>query len=132
MTFDEIRIAIESRMVAWDGVPVAYDGAPNGPSVDAAIANQEPWVRLTIQHGDSFIAGLGSEPCVRRPGLIMCQVFTKDNQGSRQAYQIADSLAAHLQFWRTGHLETLASSVQRVGPSDGWYQALLRTPFRQS
>ncbi len=130
MTFDEIRIAIESRMVAWDGVPVAYDGAPNGPSVDAAIANQEPWVRLTIQHGDSFVAGLGSEPCVRRPGLIMCQVFTKDNQGSRQAYQIADSLAAHLQFWRTGHLETLASSVQRTGPSDGWYQLNVSTPFR--
>ena len=130
MTFDEIRIAIESRMVAWDGVPVAYDGAPNGPSVDAAIANQEPWARLTIQHGDSFVAGLGSEPCVRRPGLIMCQVFTKDNQGSRQAYQIADSLVEHLEFWRTDHLETLASSVRRAGPSDGWYQLNVSTPFR--
>ncbi|MAR74365.1 phage tail terminator-like protein [Halomonas sp.] len=130
MTFDKIRIAIESRMVAWDGWPVAYDGAPSGPNVDAAIANQEPWVRLTIQHGDSFVAGLGSEPCVRRPGLIMCQVFTKDNHGSRQAYQIADALAAHLQLWRTGHLETLASSVQRAGPSDGWYQLNVSTPFR--
>jgi len=130
MTFDEIRIAIESRLVSWDGVPVAFDGAPNGPSVDAAIANQEPWIRLTIQHGDSFTAGVGSKPCVRRPGLIQCQVFTLDNQGSRQAYQIADSLAEHLQYWRTGHLETLASSVQRIGPSGGTYQINVSTPFR--
>ena len=130
MTFDQIRIAIESRMVAWDGVPVAYDGAPNGPSVDAAITNQEPWVRLTIQHGDSFTSSIGSKPCVRRPGLIMCQVFTPDNKGSRRAHQIADSLAAHLEHWQNGHLSTLASSVQRVGPQDGWYQLNVSTPFR--
>tara|TARA_B100000700_G_scaffold189815_1_gene209176 strand:- start:43103 stop:43501 length:399 start_codon:yes stop_codon:yes gene_type:complete len=130
MTFDEIRIATESRLASWDGVPVAYDGVPNGPIVQAAIDAGEAWVRLTIQHGDSRTAGLGSTPEVRRPGLIQCQVFTPDNQGSAEAYQIADSLAAQLQYYRSGALETLAASVQRVGPSNGWYQINVSTPFR--
>ena len=79
------------KVLAWQILGISPGMETNDPEMNgtreflsSAIANQEPWVRLTIQHGDSFVAGLGSEPCVRRPGLIMCQVFTKDNQGSRQ------------------------------------------------
>ena len=130
MTFEQIRIAIESRAALWGEAPVAFDGVPNGPTVQDAIDAKQPWVRLTIQHGDSTTAGLGDSPEVRRTGLIQCQVFTDDNQGSALAHQIADYLAAQLQYYRTGSLETLAASVQRVGPSDGWYQLNVSTPFR--
>lgn len=130
MTFEQIRLAVESRLAAWDGVPVAYDNVATQPSVQAAIDAKEPWVRLTINHGLSSIAALGSAPETRRTGLIQCQVFTAERIGSSTAATLADSLASHLQYQRLGRVETLAASVQRVGLSDGWFQYNLTLPFR--
>lgn len=130
MSFESIRIAVESKMAAWNGAPVAYDNVPASQAVLDAQAAKEPWIRVTINHGDSFVSGVGSEPCVRRTGLIAVQVFTAEDRSSRDAHLIADSLAEHLQFYRDGHFETLASSVQRVGPRDGYYQLNISTPFR--
>lgn len=130
MGFEDIRLAVEQRLAAWNGVPVAYDNAPTPPSVQDAIDAKEPWVRLTIQHGASNIAALGSSPETRRTGLIQCQVFTAERIGSKPAADTADSLATHLQYQRLGRVETLAASVQRIGPSDGWFQYNLSIPFR--
>lgn len=117
-------------MASWDGVPVAFDNVPASQAVLDAQAAKTPWVRLTINHGDSFTSGLGSEPCVRRTGLIAVQVFSAEGRGSRDAHLIADSLAAHLQYYNDGQFSTLAASVQRVGPRDGYYQMNCTTPFR--
>jgi hypothetical protein len=129
-TFESIRLAIERRLASWDGVPVEYDGAPQSPALKAAIEAKEPWVRCTIQHGDSFTAGIGSGPCVRRTGLVQFQVFTDRLKGSRPAALLADSLAAHFEYYQDGQLETQAASVQRIGDSDGWYQYNATLPFR--
>ncbi len=130
MTFEQIRLIVESRMAAWTDAPVAFDGAPAGPDVLGAQENKTPWVRLSIVDGDSFTAGLGSSPCVRRTGIIFVQVFTNRDIGSRPARLIADSLAAHIQYYRQGGLESLAATVTRIGPSDGYYQINVSVPFR--
>lgn len=130
MGFESIRQVIESRMAAWTDAPIAYDGVPNSPALQTAIDTKEPWVRLTIQHGDSQTAALGAAPEVRRTGLIQVQVFVAENQGSRPAAVLADSLASHLQYYTVDSLETLAASVQRVGPQDGWFMYILTAPFR--
>lgn len=130
MGFEDIRLAIESRLATWPDAPVAFDNVPTQPSVQAAIDAKAPWVRLTINHGDSLTAGIGSSPCVRRTGLLQCQVFTAERIGSSQAAQIADSLAQHLEYWQNGPLETQAASVQRVGASDGWFMYVVSCPFR--
>ncbi|HET8791801.1 MAG TPA: phage tail terminator-like protein [Modicisalibacter sp.] len=130
MSFEVIRVAVESHMVAWNGAPVAFDNVPASQAVLDAQANKTPWARLTINHGDSFTSGLGSEPCVRRTGLIQVQVFTGEDKSSRDAHLIADSLASHLQYYTDGPFSTLAASVQRVGPRSGYYQLNLSCPFR--
>lgn len=129
-TFESIRLAIERRLASWDGVPVEYDGAPQTPALKAAIDAKEPWVRCTIQYGQSVTAGIGSAPCVRRTGLIMMQIFTPLDRGSRPAALLADSLVPLFEFYQDGHFETQAMSVQRIGESDGWYQYNASTSFR--
>lgn len=94
------------------------------------MAAKSSWVRLTIQHGASFTAGIGSEPCVRRSGLVMLQIFTPINSGSRPAAMLADSLAAHFEYYQAGHFSTQAASVQRIGPQDDWYLYVVSVPFR--
>jgi len=130
MTFEEIRLAVESHMAGWTGPPVAYDGTRNSPAVNQAIATKSDWVTLTINHGASITAGIGSDPCVRRTGLIQFQIFTDDNTGSRPAALLADSLAQHWEHWQDGGIETQAASVRRIGESDGWYMYLVSLSFR--
>lgn len=130
MTFEQIRVAIESHMAAWPDAPIAWDGVPASDAVKAAQDAKEPWIRLTINHGQSSTAALGSGPEVRRTGLVQVQIFTADNQGSRPAAVLADSVAEHMQYYTDGQLETLAASVQRVGPDNGWFVYLASTPFR--
>lgn len=130
MTFESIRAAVESRLADWADAPVAFDNVPTQPSVQAAIDARDPWVRLTINHGASSTACLGDAPEVRRTGLVQCQVFTDEGVGTKAAAGLADSLADHLQYYRTGALETLAASVQRVGSESGWFQYNVTLPFR--
>ena len=130
MTFEEIRLAVESHMAGWTGPPVAYDGTRNSPAVNQAIDTKSDWVTLTINHGASITAGIGSDPCVRRTGLIQFQIFTDENTGSRPAALLADSLAQHWEYWQDGGIETQAASVRRIGESDGWYMYLVSLSFR--
>tara|TARA_R110000851_G_scaffold33896_5_gene90410 strand:+ start:1974 stop:2372 length:399 start_codon:yes stop_codon:yes gene_type:complete len=130
VTFEQIRLAIESRMAAWDGVPVAYDSVPNSPALTQAMTAKSSWVRLSINHGDSSAPYKGSEPGIRRTGLVQLQIFTPLNSGSRPAADIADSLVRHFQFYRTDGIEILTASAQRIGPEDDYYRYNLSIPFR--
>lgn len=130
MTFNEIREEIEKLLAFWPGCPVAFDGLPVPPLVQAAQQNKEPWVRLTIQPGATVSRCKGSTPEVRRTGLIQVQVFTKPDAGSREAYTICDELTPLLQHKIIDKLETLALSVSRTGEQDGYYQLNASVPYR--
>lgn len=129
MRFEQIRAIIEVRLSEWDGVPVAYDNVTAGTAVQQAQDDGSPWVRLTILHGDSETASIGKTPNVRRTGTVMCQVFTAERQGTREAMEIADSLADHLQYHQDDAFVLRAASVNRVGVSDDWYQINVAVPF---
>jgi hypothetical protein len=130
MSFEAIRLAVEGHMATWSEAPIAWDNYPESQAVKDAQVAKAPWVRVAINHGDSFTAGLGSAPHVRRTGLISLQVFTGEDKSSRNAHLIADSLAKHLQYYTDGPFSTRAASMQRVGPRDGYYQANVTVPFR--
>lgn len=130
MTFEQIRLAIESRLAAWPDAPIAFDNVPNGPTLQAAIDGKQPWVRLTLVPGDTMTVAIGDGPKARHSGLIMLQVFTPERTGSTQAMQLADSLAQHIQYWQQGGLETQAASLARVGSQNGWFQINISAPYR--
>ncbi len=127
MTFDEIRIALQTRMVAWTDAPLAFDGHPAPPAVESAQAAKTPWCRVTIRDGDSGFATAGS---TLRPGVLFVQVFTADGIGDAPARQLASSLAAHLEGWTSGALRLEAATLTNVGPDNGWYQVNVSVPWR--
>lgn len=129
-TFESIRLAIERRLAIWDGVPVEYDGAQQSPALKAAIEAKQPWVRCTILSGNSNTVGVSDKPCVRRSGLVSLQIFTPEHAGSAPALRIADSLGPYFEHYQSGHFETQAVSLQRIGPQNGWYQVNLTAPYR--
>lgn len=129
MTFDDIRIVIQSRMAAWAGAPVWFDNTLEPPPVKDAKASKAPWARLKINHGDSFTASISDRPVVRKTGLIQVQVFTATNIGADDAHRLADSVAAHLEHWQSGALFTRAAFVPQSGEAGGYYMVLVSVPF---
>ena len=130
MGFEDIRLAVESRLASWPDAPVSFDNVQTQPSVQAAIDAKAPWVRLTIVPGDTLTAAIGDGPNARHTGLLVLQIFTAERVSSAKAMQLADSLAQHVQYWQDGKFETQAASLARVGQQNGWYQVNVSAPFR--
>lgn len=126
MTFNEIRQAIESRFATWSTTPIKWD---NVEGTTGEIKGQA-WIRITINSGASIIASVADAPEVRHTGLIDVQVFVEEGRGTRPAYVIADEIAQLMQFYRTGHFETEAASLTRVGHTSGWFSLLVSVPYR--
>lgn len=127
MTFEQIRIALQTRMAAWTDAPLAFDGHPSPPAVVTAQANKTPWCRVTIRDGDS---GFATTSSVLRPGVLFVQVFTDDGIGDAPARQLATSLAAHIEGYVSGALRLEAASLTNVGPDGNWFQVNVSVPWR--
>jgi hypothetical protein len=130
MNFEEIRASIESRIATWAGAPIAWDGVPASEAAHDAQSAKQPWVRVSIIDGDSFTAAIGDGPRVRRTGVIICQIFTARDTGTRPARALASSLAERIEYWQSGTLSTEAARLINVGPDDNYQQFNLQCPFR--
>lgn len=129
MTLEQIRVAIATRLVGWTDAPIAWNGLPASPSVKAAqdASPKQPWIRVTILHGDGIPATL--DDAVFRTGIIAIQVFTADNVGERPATALVDSLTTLLEHWRSGDLKTRQANPGPVNQADGWQQMNVNFPF---
>ncbi|NYT67976.1 phage tail terminator-like protein [Pusillimonas noertemannii] len=137
MTFDQIRIAITTRMTTFAGIEQARIEYPNQPGIftppDTGL-----WCRLSILPGTSFMAGMADQPYTRKPGLIVVQCFARARTGVKALAVLADALEAHFAYWTFGDLECLEASQVNVGAGDtagrpegtGFYQINVSIPYR--
>lgn len=88
------------------------------------------WYRLTVQHGVNLMVGMADTPCTRELGAVVVQIFYPNNQVTRPAKQVADSLGSHFQYYRTGKLEFMTASIINVPQREDGYQLNVRIPFR--
>lgn len=96
MSFDTARALIATRWkLAWDGGPLA--------AMPIEFQNQpferpqgQVWGRYTLLPAETTPAALGSRECrfERTPFVLVLQVFSPENSGSRAPYQAADVMAA--------------------------------------
>lgn len=128
MSTDTIRALVAARVQAWSGLSADRIAWPNRP-FDTPTTGI--WARITIQYGDSFMAGMGNNPHTRTIGQVVVQMFDRHGNGLSVLGQKADSLGGHLSYYTVGQLELLAASRFDVGDEgNGFYQANLIVPFR--
>jgi len=129
MTFDQIRIAITTRMTTFSGIEQSRIEYPNQPGVftppDTGL-----WCRLSILPGTSFMAGMADRPYTRKPGLIVVQCFARVRTGVKGLATLADALESHFAYWASGDLECLEASQVNVGEASGFYQVNVNIPYR--
>lgn len=126
MSFEATRALIAARLADnYVTYPIANENHEFSPPEDGT-----PWVRLFIVEGASDIAGLGgSTRLFRNTGIIVCQIFIQEGKGTKDALDIADVLDTLWSGASFNGITCRASSVTRVGTSDGWYQVNITTPY---
>jgi len=133
-SFQEERQAIETRFNnCFDNsiVPVQYDNVSflkHGDHVlkDSSKANE--WVRLSIIGADSVMQEVGSKR-TRFTGLIVCNVFVRENTGSNRARSIADELYNVFNGVNFNGIQCYATTITQTPPNAGWFQMTLETEY---
>jgi hypothetical protein len=128
--WDDVHKTIEERMTSlWNTATAAllWDNVKGEPPSDGT-----PWIRTTIVEGQSVKIELGGSPGRHRSvGVVMFQIFTAIDKGSRPARAVAKALAILFRSVTVNGIIFKAPSLQRVGDTkDGWYQMNLVCPFR--
>lgn len=137
MTYEQIRLAIVSRMKAFTGIAQDRIFYPNAQvpaqNLDTSGAFKPPatglWCRLHIGHATAFMAGMADRPYTRKPGIITVQCFARFQTGIKGLNELADALEAHFAYWSSGDLECIETSQVDAGEFEGFYQINVNTRF---
>ena len=125
MSFADALTAIESRFYTlWStsNADVTYGNVAFEPK------DNRPWIRLTVQHGDTNRAAVWPE-YYRSTGVIFAQIFIPPNKGSKLALTLADQVSAIWRGQQFSGISCLSPSVNDVGVREGWYQVNVTCPY---
>lgn len=134
MSFEQHREYIEGRFntnFATATTPVQYDNVDflvSGTSTLKSNKGLDEWCRLTIIPGNTTNQTVGATR-QRSIGVITVQVFTKSGTGSDRARALSDSIKTVFENKSFNGVRTHATSISRIGDSDGYLQINVSTPF---
>lgn len=133
MTLSEAEKAIYQKIGQFTGVEKANLRIPNQPTVDGkpfVPPANKLWCKVNIQYGDSLIAGIGNEPCIRDIGLISIQCFAPKNTGTIAMTNLCDQWRDFLQSFGISHLEVYKVHAPQDMDDDNFYAKIVRAEFR--
>lgn len=95
---------------------------------------EESWVAWNLVDGDAIVAGIAELMLARYSGLVIVQVFQKENTGTDEARQLADRVAEIYRFKEicvddSGLLRFRVPFVTTPPAKDGWFQMNVNCPF---
>lgn len=131
---DAARVIEERINAQWSSPPdVYYEEQPRPDGLTE-------FVSVEIRHGPSGHIHLGL-PDYRTVGSVSAIVHVLPETGTRRARTLADSFSA---LWRAadftpialtdaqaGSLRFGASNIGRIEERDGWFQLVVRIPFKR-
>lgn len=123
MSLSQIQRDIETHFSNnWTETSIVYQ--------NVAYNELNEFIRLNVLSGKRFQASLG---CVnntyRTPGVLMIQIFTPKNEGTKRALDIADLLISFLQSKVIGTVNFKTLYISFQGIVDSFYQVNLNCPF---
>ncbi|KEC85412.1 MULTISPECIES: hypothetical protein [unclassified Acinetobacter] len=133
MTLSEAEIAIYKQIGQFTGVEKSNLRIPNQPTVDGkpfVPPTNKLWCKAYIQYGDSQIAGIGNEPCIRDIGTISIQCFAPKNTGTINMVNLCDQWRDFLQSFGVSFLEVYKVHAPQDMDDDNFYAKIVRVEFR--
>jgi len=134
MSYATLRADIEGRFSTnWTYTAVAWQNKTFDPAKKDDVGTFDinlPWVRLTVNNGESNQASIeGSSPLKRALGIISVQVFTQPNVGGGLSDTYVDNVAAIFEDQSFGGVICRATSKRVIGHSRDCYQVNANTTF---
>lgn len=117
----EKKIIEEYFKLNWPHTPVMYE--------NKNYIGDSDWVRLSIQHGDSFQATMGDDPAFRFIGVVNVQIFTKTDTGSGRALELVDFVDALFRNLVISTIQFKVPQVRKVPSTTEWFQVNVSTDF---
>ena len=133
MTLSEAELAIYKLIGQFTGVEKTNLRIPNQPTVDGkpfVPPTNKLWCKVYIQYGDSKIAGIGNEPCIRDIGSISIQCFAPKNTGTINMVNLCDQWRDFLQSFGVSYLEIYKVHAPQDMDDDNFYAKIVRAEFR--
>lgn len=133
MTLSEAELAIYKRIGQFTGVEKTNLRIPNQPTVDGkpfVPPTNKLWCKVYIQYGDSQIAGIGNEPCIRDIGTISIQCFAPKNTGTIEMTNLCVKWRDFLQSFGVSSLEVYKVHAPKDMDDDNFYAKIMRAEFR--
>lgn len=131
--FATVAKLIETRFkTGWEAVystiPIRFKNVPWKQPTGGE------WVSLSIIPGDGRQASLGSGKLERQLGIVVVQIFTPKNTGSRRSYDLADAAATILRYQTLSeagvNVILRAPELANVGERMDNLQDNLKIPFQ--
>ena len=98
-----------------------------------AVPKSGNWLRLRdIEFVLHKVASIGSEPCTRRTGVIVIDVFERLDSGTKRITELTDALEEWFGLWTAPNFWTdPANTVNKPndGDKNGYYQSTVYVPF---
>ena len=111
------------------GEVVLYDNLAD--DLEVKPSDQNPWIHVTVLHGDSNQVTFGSSSRRSRDnGLIIAMVNVPRSKGKARAYEIADIIRTGFSNKHIVNIIYRTVSLTRVGPNGKWWQLNVQCPFQ--
>lgn len=133
MTLSEAEKAINGRIGQFTGVEKANLRIENQKIVNGkpfVPPSDKLWCKVYIQYGDSLIAGIGNEPCIRDVGTISIQCFAPNNSGTIEMTGLCDQWRSFLQSFSVSYLEVYKVHAPQNMDDKNYYAKIIRAEFR--
>lgn len=102
MSLETIRQLASKRFADFKGLPDSAKFYPN--LKDATPPKQGMWARFRVEPILRYVSSMGSEPCSRRNGSIVIELFERLDVGTANISKLADSLEQWFSYYQVENL----------------------------
>lgn len=116
MSLETIRQLASKRFADFQGLPNSAKFYPNlkEPTPPASGV----WSRFRIEPVLRYVSSIGSQPCSRRNGSIVIELFDRLDVGTANISKVADELEQWFSYYQVGRLYCDAAKTYLDGQTE--------------
>ena len=127
MSKEHVRQIVSGMFRNFKGLAEDRKAYPN--YAEPPIPEDGMWARLDLDFVTSEVVGIGSDPYVRRTGVVSIKVREHLDRGTRRITMLTDALEQHFQLKYDGSLYLDAANTVNSDSTNVYYESIVYIPF---
>ncbi|OOR87281.1 hypothetical protein B0181_10550 [Moraxella caviae] len=127
MSKNTVRQLVETRFLAFDGLDNARKYYANTKEI--AAHGQGFWAAIRVEFVSRKVVSINQNPCTRRYGTIVIDVYGHLGQGTAGISELTDALEAWFDFYQADDLWCGASHTVDAGRAQTHFTGRAQTHF---